>query len=106
MSAGKAHGHNRLYQITYRDILVFRDPTLVPWQGDGIDVLFTLPDTGWTLDVALKAESSDLVVAECRRTASPVKQEDVAAFAYKVERKNQTLGNTLAITAAIGSMPI
>lgn len=65
MSAGKAYGENRQYQITCRDVLAFREPTLVPWQADGIDVPFKLPDTEWTLDVALKDPSGALVVAEC-----------------------------------------
>ncbi len=96
MSAGKAHGQNRQYQISCRDVLIFRDPTLVPWWADGIDVSFKLSDTEWTLDVALKAPSGDLVVAECRRTTGAVKQEDVAAFAYKVEALRKVLGIPVA----------
>ena len=85
MSGGKAHGPNRQYQVECRDVLMFRNPELKPWVADGIDVRFDLPDTGWTFDVALSDNVGALVVAECRRTAGPVKQEYVAAFAYKVE---------------------
>jgi hypothetical protein len=54
-------------------------------------VPFNLPDTCWTFDVALRDPSGALVVAECKRTVDPVKQEAMAAFAYKVERLRQTL---------------
>jgi hypothetical protein len=72
-------------------VLLFRDETLVPWQGDGIDVPFVLPDTKWTFDIALRSPDGGLVVAECRRTTSAVKQEDIAAFAYKVETLRRAL---------------
>ena len=96
MSAGKAHGENRQYQVACRDVLMFRDATLVPWQSDGIDIQFALPDTNWSVDVALRGASGELVVAECRRTASAVKQEDVAAFAYKVELLRKSLAIDVA----------
>jgi len=85
MCAGQAHGSNREYQLACRNVLMFRDPALVPWQADRIDIPFKLPDTEWTFDVALRGPSEGLLVAEGRRTASAVKQEEVAAFAYKVE---------------------
>jgi hypothetical protein len=91
MTGGKAHGANRQYQVACRDVLTFRNPQLVPWLADGIDVPFNLPDTCWTFDVALRDPSGALVVAECRRTVSAVKQEDIAAFAYKVELLRRTL---------------
>lgn len=91
MTGGKAHGQNRRYQVECRDVLTYRRPGLVPWADDGIDVLFKLPDTGWTVDVALRDPEGALVVAECRRTKGAVKQEDVAAFAYKVELLRKTL---------------
>jgi hypothetical protein len=70
---------------------------LVPWESDGIDVQFTLPDTTWSVDIALRrTPSGELVVAECRRTASSVKQEDVAAFAYKVELLRKSLAIDVA----------
>lgn len=91
MTAGKAHGANRQYQVACRDVLTFRNPELVPWLADGIDVPFDLPDTCWTFDVALRDPSSAVVVAECRRTVRSVKQEAIAAFAYKVESLRRTL---------------
>lgn len=91
MSAGKAHGENREYQVACRDALMFRDPSLAPCRADGIDISFQLADTEWTFDVALGSASGSLVVAECRRTIGPVKQEDVGAFAYKVEALRKTL---------------
>jgi hypothetical protein len=91
MAGGKAHGVNRQYQIECRDVLRARYPELEPWEGDGIDVPFNLPDTCWSFDVALRAPDGALVVAECRRTKDPVKQEDVAAFAHKVERLRKSL---------------
>lgn len=97
MSGGKAHGENREYQVTCRDILVFRDSSLVPWESDGIDIQLKLPDTTWSVDVALRRTSTgELVVAECRRTAGAVKQEDVAAFAYKVELLRKSLSMDVA----------
>jgi len=77
-------------------VLTFRDPQLVPWLEDGIDVPFNLPDTCWTVDVALRNPLGKLVVAECRRTIDAVKQEDIAAFAYKVELLRKTLGIPVA----------
>ena len=64
---------------------MFRDPALVPWQADRIDIPFKLPDTEWTFDITLRGPSEGLLVAEGRRTASAFKQEEVAIFAYKVE---------------------
>ena len=91
MSGGRAHGPNRQYQVECRDVLTFRNRELKPWAGDGIDVAFELPDTRWTFDVALSDRAGALVVVECRRTAGAVKQEDVAAFAYKVELLRKSL---------------
>jgi len=89
MSSGKAHGINRAYQVTCRDVLTHRQPDLLPWRDDGIDVAFSLPDTTWTFDVALATPGGSIVVAECRRTVGPVKQEDVGAFALKAESLRQ-----------------
>ena len=96
MAGGIAHGENRRYQVSCRDVLTFRDPQLTPWAADGIDVPFDLPDTRWTFDVALKDTKGSLVLVECRRTTGAVKQEDVAAFAYKIE----TVRKALAIPVA------
>jgi hypothetical protein len=91
MPGGKAHGPDRQYQITCRDVLMFRGANLNPWTNDGVDVPFDLPDTRWTFDVALRDGTGALVVAECRRTTGSVKQEDMAAFAYKVELLRKSL---------------
>ena len=80
MAGGIAHGENRRYQVSCRDVLTFRDPKLTPWAADGIDVPFDLPDTRWTFDVALKDTKGSLVLVECRRTTGAVKQEDVAGL--------------------------
>jgi hypothetical protein len=96
MSGGKAHGKNRQYQEACRNVLTFRNPKLTPWEGDGIDVPFELPDTQWTFDIALRDDVGALVVAECRRTTGPTKQEDLAAFAYKVELLRKSLGIAVA----------
>ena len=96
MPGGQAHGQNRQYQEACRNVLTFRNPKLAPWEGDGIDVPFELPDTRWTFDVALRDDAGALVVAECRRTTGPTKQEDLAAFAYKVELLCKSLGIAVA----------
>lgn len=96
MSSGKAHGINRAYQVTCRDVLTHRQPDLTPWSGDGIDIPFRLPDTIWTFDVALTAPNGSVVVAECRRTVGPVKQEDVAGFALKVESLRGTVAGPVS----------
>lgn len=96
MPGGQAHGANRQYQVQCRDVLTYRNAELTPWSSDGIDVPFDLPDTRWTFDVALRDRAGSLVLAECRRTVGAVKQEDVAAFAYKVELVRRALGIPVA----------
>jgi hypothetical protein len=96
MSRGKAYGIDREYQVACRDVLIHRDSRLVPWEGDGIDIPFSLPDSTWTFDVALKAPDDSIVVAECRRTSGPVKQEDIAAFALKVESLRRASGHPVS----------
>ncbi|SEP38442.1 hypothetical protein [Nitrosovibrio sp. Nv6] len=96
MSSGKAHGINRAYQVTCRDVLTHRQPELTSWCDDGIDIPFRLPDTTWTFDVALTAPNGSVVVAECRRTIGPVKQEDIAGFALKVESLRRALARPVS----------
>lgn len=96
MSRGRAYGEDRDYQIQCRDVLIHRDQWLVPFSGDGIDVPFDVGGTTWTIDVALQLDSSEVVVAECRRREANVKQEEVAGFAYKVEQLRQELGLPIA----------
>lgn len=52
--------------------------------------------TTWSLDIALRAADGSVIVAECRRWQGPVKQEHVAAFAYKVELLRKLLGTKIA----------
>jgi hypothetical protein len=88
MTAGKAHGKDRNYQVSCRNILqVNGQRSLQPYSGDGVDVTFNnLGGTrGVTFDVALKDSGGSIVVAECRRRTNKVKQEDMFAFARKVE---------------------
>lgn len=96
MSRGKAHGPDRKYQITCRDVLTQQHPELVPWSHDGIDIGFSLSDTTWTFDIALRAPDGSPVVAECRRIASSVKQGDVAQFALEVESLRRSIGKPVS----------
>jgi hypothetical protein len=96
VTKGKATGIARSYQMLCRDVLVFGDPDLAPYAGDGIDVPFIAGGTTWTMDVALRKPSGDVVVAESRRTMARVTQEEVAAFAYKVELLRKELGVQVA----------
>ena len=52
---------------------------------------FNLPDSRRTFDVGLRDPLGALVVAECRPAVGAVKQEAIAAFAYKVELLRRTL---------------
>jgi hypothetical protein len=96
MKGGQAHGVYRQYQVECRDVLTFRRQELTPWLADGIDVPFDLPDTCWTFDIALRDPAGSLLLAECRRTVDAVKQNDVAAFAYKVELARKALNIPVA----------
>src|SRR5262249_28182083 len=96
MSSGEAHGDNREYQILCRDVLIREHHDLAPLKGDGVDVPFRAGGTIWTLDIALRGQGDGLVVAECRRRKRVVKQDDVAAFAYKVEQLRRHLGLAVA----------
>jgi hypothetical protein len=93
---GKARGVDRQYQEACRNVLILRNPELTPWSGDGIDVPFCLPDTTWTFDIALKAPDGSAVVAECRRTGTPVKQVHVAGFALEVESLRRAIDKSVA----------
>jgi hypothetical protein len=86
MAGGKARGVDRTYQEFCRDVLRKNDPALVPIAGDGVDVALEAAGSRWTFDIALHVPNTRLVVTECRRRTAPVKQEDFAAFAFKVSR--------------------
>ena len=96
MASGKAHGVNRTYQQFCRDLLLKDDAALVPVSGDGVDVPLEAAGSKWTFDVALHVPSERLVVAECRRRIRAVQQDDLAAFAFKVDRLRQALGLPIA----------
>jgi hypothetical protein len=100
MAAGRAHGQNRDYQVFCRNILQILSDRggLLPYEDDGIDVSFEMGGTTWTLDIALRDSEGKIVVAECKRWQDPIKQEHIAAFAYKVELlRKQTGGNVAGI---------
>ena len=82
---GKAHGVDRIYQELCRDVLIERRPGLRPLRDDGIDVPIQCLDTTWNFDVALQ-DADKVVLAECRRFDSAIKQEHVGAFAYRLEQ--------------------
>src|SRR2546425_8985432 len=99
MGVGKAHGEDRCYQVLARDIIetISREERLAPYGGDGVDVPFEMGGSTWTLDIALKSsDDSKIVVGECRRWAKPIKQEHIAAFAYKVELLRKVTGKEVA----------
>jgi hypothetical protein len=91
-----AHGVDRGYQIQCRDVLIFREPRFQPYSADGIDVPFDFGGTTWKLDVALRAPEGEVLIAECRRQKNAVKQEDVLAFATKVELLRKALNVLVA----------
>ena len=61
-----------------------------------VDVPFDAAGSTWSFDVALHVPSVRLVVAECRRRKEAVKQEDLAGFAFRVDRLRQALGLPVA----------
>jgi hypothetical protein len=84
VSSGRAYGKNRDYQAFCRDVLRKSEPALAPISGDGVDVPIAVGGTTWSFDVALEVPGDRVLVAECRRRKEPVKQEDLAAFAYRL----------------------
>lgn len=100
MRGGKATGKNREYQLFCRDILVKDESSLRPLAGDGIDVPIALGGTTYYFDVAL-TDGHRLVLAECKRWRHPIKQADLALFAYKAnlfrkERSTEAAGSFFA----------
>jgi hypothetical protein len=87
---------SREYKETCRDAIVSRQPGLLPWSAEGIDVPIEVWDTRWTFDVGLVATGGSLVVAECRPSAAGVSADLLVGFAYKVERMRRMLGSHVA----------
>jgi hypothetical protein len=75
MTAGKATGKDRDYQVFCRDLLLkqYGSNGLRLYEGDGIDVPFDVGGTPRTLDVALVDCEGNIIVAECRRRISKTK---------------------------------
>ena len=99
MAKGRAHGEDRDYQILARDIMqeLSQGESLVPYSGDGIDVPFELGGSAWGLDVVLKSvDGSKIVVAECKRWASPIEQGHIGEFAWKVELLRKLLNKAVS----------
>ena len=98
MGSGQAHGINREYQVLARDVLIRQamPRTLVPIEGDGIDVAIELGTAVRRFDVALVDSDGCRVVAECKRTADPVELVDLDAFAYRVELLRSSCGMPVA----------
>lgn len=91
-------GAAREYQLLCRDVLQRRFGGR-PLSGDGVDVPFEAAGTTFAVDVALTSPynaAEGLVLAECRNTASAQKQDDVAAFAFKVEKIRAATGEPVA----------
>lgn len=87
MTKGKAYGKNLEYQKLCSNIikeLSFKED-LVPYVENGIDVTLNLCGTEVTFDVVLKNPKGKLVVLECKRWNSPIKQGQLFEFAFKVE---------------------
>ncbi len=87
MSAGKAKGKDRDYQILCRDFLLERYNLndLRPYEGDGIDVSFSVGGTPRIMDVALVDSEGTLLIAECKRQKNKTKLIDIDAFAHRVD---------------------
>lgn len=96
MSAGRAHGDNRKYQLLCRDVLMREHHDLRPFEGDGVDVPLGGGGTVWTFDVALRDQEDKAVIAECRRRKQVVKQGDGLERAAP-----EPLGNTICRTETI-----
>lgn len=99
MPAGKAQGEARDYQVYCKGILqaLDRQAKLEPFKDDGIDVAINGEmDTTITFDIMLCDGKDKIQVAECRKRTEAVKQNDLFAFAYEVERLREQTGKTVA----------
>jgi hypothetical protein len=98
MTAGKATGKDRDYQVFCRDLLLkqYGSNGLRLYEGDGIDVPFDVGGTPRTLDVALVDCEGNIIVAECRRRISKTKLTDSDTFAHRVELIRKETGRQVA----------
>jgi len=92
MGAGKAKGKNTDYQIQCRDVLVYLNSELRPYEGDGVDVPFDVGGSARTMDVALIDGERRITVAECKRRMDPTKLIDIDAFARRVDLIRERFG--------------
>lgn len=107
MTAGKATGAARGYQELCRDVLQRRFGGR-PYSGDGIDVAFEAAGTTWTIDVALIGGGiyeGKIVLAECRQTARPQQQGNIAAFALEAEKIREATGQPVAAFFMVSTDP-
>lgn len=107
MTAGKATGTAREYQVLCRDVLQRRFGG-TPYAGDGIDVPFAIAGTTFNLDVALRGSgvhAGHIILAECRNTVDAQKQKEVAAFAFQAERIRRVTGMPVAAFFMVASEP-
>ncbi len=87
MGAGDAQGPNLAYQVLVKKIIsiLSQQESLIPLDSDGIDVPVEMGGTKWKLDILLKTiDENRIIVGECKRWRQVIKQNDIAAFAYKV----------------------
>lgn len=99
MPGGKAYGTSRDYQATCLTILqmLSADRKLQPYEGDGIDVTIRGPYASTiTFDVILEDGAGALLVAECRKRTAAVKQADLFAFAFEIEKIREFTGRSVA----------
>jgi hypothetical protein len=87
MTAGKATGKDRDYQIFCRDLFLteYMSRGFQPYEDEGIDVPFDVGGTPRTMDIALVDRDGNILVAECRRRVAKIKIMDIDAFAHRVE---------------------
>lgn len=89
MGKGQAEGENRAYQLMCKEVLIsyYQSHRLVvsPYYEDGIDIPFSVANTDVSIDIALTDSSGNLILAECKRWAVAVPQDQVFSFAHRVE---------------------
>lgn len=96
MPAGKAYGKDREYQVQAKNILIHKNPLLEPLTEDGIDVPFDIAGTTVYMDIGLQDSQNRIVVGECKNTSSSIEQNELFAFAYKVEEVRKATNKLVA----------